>query len=233
MFWEYSPKFNTQVLWTLPLIGWEQRALLWMKKKRKKWMMVSILHWLQREITCLLTCGRCSLLSENQYDITVSWTTLWGMIKVYWLDLTLIYILDHAVCCDSAASSGRSLHLIISQLRMKHSLLNCPNHVQWSKSSIKKQIIVCWTVWSIFDKQTVHPLKSRLPVKATAKVKKSSLNEWMNENLYIAHKKLPHKALHVHSAWYTQCIHVSSRKLKLPKDMHSYPPTPFQKLNYA
>ena len=34
----------------------------------------------------------------------------------------------------------------------------------------------------------------------------------MNENLYIAHKKLPHKTLRVHSARYTQCIHVSSRK---------------------
>ena len=55
----------------------------------------------------------------------------------------------------------------------------------------------------------------------------------MNENLYIAHKNLPHKILRVHSARYTQCIHVSSRKLKLPKDMHSYPPTPFQKWNYT
>ena len=43
----------------------------------------------------------------------------------------------------------------------------------------------------------------------------------MNENLYIAHKKLPHKTLRVHSARYTQCIHVSSRKLKLPKDTHT------------
>ena len=44
--------------------------------------------------------------------------------------------------------------------------------------------------------------------------------EWMK--IYIARKKLPHKTLRVHSARYTQCIHVSSRKLKLPKDMHSY-----------
>ena len=36
-----------------------------------------------------------------------------------WLDLTLAYILYHAVCCASAASSGRSLHLITSQLRMQ------------------------------------------------------------------------------------------------------------------
>ena len=43
----------------------------------------------------------------------------------------------------------------------------------------------------------------------------------MNENLYIAHKKLPHKTLRVHSARFTQCIHVSSRKLKLPKDTHT------------
>ena len=43
----------------------------------------------------------------------------------------------------------------------------------------------------------------------------------MNENLYITHKKLPHKTLRVHSARYTQCIHVSSRKLKLPKDAHT------------
>ena len=49
----------------------------------------------------------------------------------------------------------------------------------------------------------------------------SRVNEWMNVNLYIAHKKLPHKTLHVHSARYTQCIHVSSRKLKLAKDTNT------------
>ena len=64
-------------------------------------------------------------------------------------------------------------------------------------------------------------------------IQDNMMNEWMNENLYIARKKLPHKTLRVHSARYTQCIHVSSRKRKLPKDMHSYPPTPFQKWNYA
>ena len=41
------------------------------------------------------------------------------------------------------------------------------------------------------------------------------------ENLYVAHKKLPHKTLRVHSARYTQCMHVSSRKLKTTKE-HSY-----------
>ena len=33
----------------------------------------------------------------------------------------------------------------------------------------------------------------------------------------MAHKKLPHKTLRVHSARYTQCIHVGSHKLKLPQ----------------
>ena len=68
------------------------------------------------------------------------------------------------------------------------------------------------------------------------------MNEWMNENLYIAHKKLPHKTMRVHSARNTQCTHVSSRKLKLPKDTHTkkyeqlqltHPSTPSQKWNYT
>ena len=54
-------------------------------------------------------CGRRSLVSGTQNEIVVSWITLWGMIK--YMDLTLAYIFDHAVCCVSAASSGRSLHL--------------------------------------------------------------------------------------------------------------------------
>ena len=45
------------------------------------------------------------------------------------------------------------------------------------------------------------------------------INEW--KFIYIAHEKLPHKTLRVHSARYTQCIHVSSCKLKLPNDIHT------------
>ena len=55
----------------------------------------------------------------------------------------------------SAASSGRSLHLIISQLRTKYSSSNCLNHVRRTKSSIKKRIIVCRTVRSMFGEQTL------------------------------------------------------------------------------
>ena len=59
-------------------------------------------------------------------------------------------------------SSGRNLHLIISQLRTKHSSSNCPNHVRRSKSSIKKRIIVRRTVRSMFGEQTVRPVKNGL-----------------------------------------------------------------------
>ena len=79
---------------------------------------------------------------------------------MYWLDLTLAYILDHAVCCASAASSCRSLHLIISQLKTKYSSSNCPNHVRRTKSSVKKRIIVRRTVRSMFGEQTLRPVKN-------------------------------------------------------------------------
>ena len=127
-------------------------------------MTVSALHSLRRELTCLLTCGRHSLVTGTQNDIVVSWITLRGMIKVYWLDdLTLAYIFDHAVLCASAASWGRGLHLIISQFRTKHSSSNCPNYVRrtkTSKSSIKKRIIVRGTVRSMFGEQKVRRIKN-------------------------------------------------------------------------
>ena len=39
-----------------------------------------------------------SLDLETQNEIVVNWITLWGMMKVYWIDLTFAYIFDHAVC---------------------------------------------------------------------------------------------------------------------------------------
>ena len=113
----------------------------WRRIKNKNgWRCRWVLHSLPREFVYLLTCGRRNLISGTQNDIVVSWITLWGMIKVYWLDLTtLAYIFDHAVCCASAESSGRSLHLITSQLRTKYSSTNCPNHVRRTMSSIKKR----------------------------------------------------------------------------------------------
>ena len=83
-------------------------------------------------------------------------------------DLTLAYIFDHAVCCASAASSGRSLHLITSQLRTKYSSSNCPNHVRRTKSSVKKQIIVRRTVRSMFGEQTCAQLRTGFTFDARA-----------------------------------------------------------------
>ena len=57
------------------------------------------------------------------------------------------------------ASSGRSLHLITSQLRMKESL-DCPNHIRRTKSSIKKRIIVRRSVRSMFGRTNIRPVKN-------------------------------------------------------------------------
>ena len=69
--------------------------------------------------------------------------------------MTLAYIFDHAVCCASAASSGRSLYLVTSQL-------DCLNHVRRTKSSIKKRIIVRRSVRSMFGEQTFAQLRRGL-----------------------------------------------------------------------
>ena len=83
-------------------------------------MTVSVGSSLASEGICLFVyLWEAQFVSETQNEIEVSWITLWGMIKIYWPDFTLAYIFDHAVCCASAASSGRSLHLITTQLRMK------------------------------------------------------------------------------------------------------------------
>ena len=54
MFWEYLPSSANLVSDWLRA----KRALLWMwKKEKENWMRVSMLHWLSRELTYLLTCG--------------------------------------------------------------------------------------------------------------------------------------------------------------------------------
>ena len=76
---------------TLHLVGWEQSSPVDGKKK-KKWMTVSLGSSLASYLFYffyLLTCGRSSLVSETQNEIVVSWITLWGVMKVYWLDFSL------------------------------------------------------------------------------------------------------------------------------------------------
>ena len=91
-----GPKsFAQHVLGTFALLDdhclWlaESRALLWMKKrKRKKWMTVSLGSSLASEGICLFVDLR-SLVSKTQNEIVVSWITQWGVMKVYWLDFSL------------------------------------------------------------------------------------------------------------------------------------------------
>ena len=140
MFWEHSPS-STNIA-----SDWLRAELScgWGRNKNKNgWRCRYVLRPLRRDFFYLLTCGRRSLVSGIPSEIVVNWITLWGMIKfIKYTDLTLACILDHAVCCASAASSGRSLHLIASQLRTKYCSSNGPNHVRWTKSSIKEWIIV-------------------------------------------------------------------------------------------
>ena len=82
--------------------------------------------------------------------------------------LILAYILDHAVCCSSASSSGRSLHLIISQLRKKYSSSNCPNHVRRTMSSVKKRGKVRRILRTTFGEGNVRPVKNGLNVSHLA-----------------------------------------------------------------
>ena len=77
-----------------------------------------------------------------------------------WLSPTFWIMLSTALLLQVQAEA--CMHLFISQLRMKHSSSYCPNHVRWTKSLIKKQIIVHRTVLSMFSEQTVHPIKNGL-----------------------------------------------------------------------
>ena len=99
-----------------------------------------------------------------------------------YIDLTLAYILYHAVCCASAASSDRSLHLIISQLRTKYSSSNSPNHVRRTKSSIKKRIIVRGTVRGMFGEQTLRPIKNGF--KAVGRPTSPGYGQWLQNGSY-------------------------------------------------
>ena len=40
--------------------------------------------------------------------------------------------------------------------------MDCPNHIRWTKSSIKKRIIVRQSVWSMFGEQTFTQLRTGL-----------------------------------------------------------------------
>ena len=71
---------------TLPLIGWEQNCLV---DEEEIKMDDGVSRFFTHFRGNLLTCWRRSLVLGTQNEIVVSWITLWGMIKVYWLDFSL------------------------------------------------------------------------------------------------------------------------------------------------
>ena len=89
---------NIRPIWrTLPLIGWEQSFPVDEEEIKIK-MADSVTRFFTRfRVLCvyLLTCGRHSLVLGTHNEVVVSWITLWEMIKVYWLDFSLCFLL----CC--------------------------------------------------------------------------------------------------------------------------------------
>ena len=158
MFWEYSPSSaNIASDWLRA-----KRALLWMRKKYK-WMTVSIVHSLRRELTYLLTCERRSLVSWTQNDVVFSWITMLGMIKVYWLDFSLRF----GSCClpRFCRQFGPKLASHYKPVKKtKYSSSSSPNHVRGLKvrlSSIKKRIIIRRAVWTVRPIKNAERLSSR------------------------------------------------------------------------
>ena len=167
MFWDYSPSSaNPASVWL------RAKSLLWMRKKGK-WVTMSILHSLRGELTCLLTCGRRSLVSGTQNDTVVSSNTQWGWLK--YTDLTLAYILDHAICCASVASLG--LHLIKSQLRTKYSSLNCPNCLNHAQLGNALQFVELSEVCSANKRRLIKNGLNALPLARPNRLTKRDLTE--------------------------------------------------------
>ena len=75
---------------SLPLIGWEQSSPVNGEKTKIK-MDDGVARFFTRFEDNLFICWLvegAALSRRTQNEIVVSWITLWGMIKVYWLDLT-------------------------------------------------------------------------------------------------------------------------------------------------
>ena len=159
MFWEHSPYS------TIIASDWLRAELSYGRRRNENnngWRCRWVLHSLRREFVYLLTCGGHSLVSGTQNEIVVSWITLWGMIKVYWLDFSLHF----GSCCLLRVCSKFSPKLASHYKPGKNEVkFNYPNHFRRTKSSIKKRIIVRRTVRSMFGEPTLRPVKT---ITATA-----------------------------------------------------------------
>ena len=135
---------------TLLLTGWEQSSPVDEEEIQIK-MDDSAARFpdsLQREFLYLLTCGRRSLVSGTQNEIVVSWITLWGMIKVYWLDFSLYFqsCCLLRVCCKFGPKLASPYKPVENEVKFVKLSEPCSQ----TNTSIKKRIIVHWTVWSTF-----------------------------------------------------------------------------------
>ena len=140
--WKYSSKLysgskklrstcsrNIRLIWrTLPLIGWEQNSPV---DEEKIKMDDGVARFFTRFRGHLLICGRCSLVLETQNEIVVSWITLWGMMKVYWLDPTFSIMLSAVRLPQVRAKTCISLQTI------------------WERSEV-------WTVQTMFGELKVQ-----------------------------------------------------------------------------
>ena len=126
-------------------------------------MTVSLGSSLASEGICLFVdCGRRILVSETQNEIVVSWITLWGMIKVYWLDLTWFQPTFSIMLSAARLPQVRTEACISLQASWERSKVRRTVRTMFGelKSSVKKRIIVCRTVRSMFGKQTFAQLRT-------------------------------------------------------------------------
>ena len=105
---------------------------------------------------CWLVEG-AALSRRTQNEIVVSWITLWGMIKVYWLDFSLRF----RSCCLLRVCRKFGPKLASHYKPVENEVkLDCPNHIRRSKCSIKKRIIVRRSVRSMFGRTNIRPVKN-------------------------------------------------------------------------
>ena len=155
--WKYSSSYirgSKNLRWTcsgnirpigrsLPLIGWEQSSPVNGEKTKIK-MADGVARFFTRFASkgiclfvdlCWLVEG-AALSRRTQNEIVVSWITMWGMIKVYWLDW-----LDFSLHFPIMLSAAR-----LPQVRAE-ACISLQARWEWSK---------VWTVRTIFGELNVQ-----------------------------------------------------------------------------
>ena len=128
-------------------------------------MTVLIFHSLWRELTYLLTCGRCSLVSGTQSDTVFSWITLWGMIILSnWLSLHFgSCCLQHFCCKFRPKLASHYIYKLVKKWSIVHQTVQTTfSKLKVCLSSIKKQIILySWQICPKYVQPTVCTIKNR------------------------------------------------------------------------